>query len=96
MTQPAGRAAYCQSKARYCWNIFLKISPYNLMGRGVRGLLPSHAVELTPQWPAQVSCVARRYTRRAGRADFRRSVSGRDVIPRRVQCANPSSPETLK
>ena len=29
MTQPAGRAAYCQSKTRYCWNIFQKISPYN-------------------------------------------------------------------
>ena len=26
---------YCQSKARYCWNIFQKISPYDLMGRGV-------------------------------------------------------------
>ena len=35
MTQPAGRAAYCQSKARYCWNIFRNISPYNLMGRRV-------------------------------------------------------------
>ena len=36
MTQPASQAAYCQSKARYCWNIFQKISPYNLMGRGVQ------------------------------------------------------------
>ena len=40
MTQPAGRAAYCQSKARYCWNIFRKISPYNLMGRGVERRFP--------------------------------------------------------
>ena len=39
MTQPAGRAAYCQSKARYCWNIFQKFSPYNLMGRGVRTVI---------------------------------------------------------
>ena len=28
MTQPAGRCTYCQSKARYSWNIFQKISPY--------------------------------------------------------------------
>ena len=26
---------YCQSKARYCWNIFRNISPYDLIGRGV-------------------------------------------------------------
>ena len=35
MTQPVGRAAYCQSKARYCWNIFRNISPYDLIGHGV-------------------------------------------------------------
>ena len=35
MTQPAGRAAYCQSKACYCLNIFRKISPFKPMGRGV-------------------------------------------------------------
>ena len=29
MTQPAGRAAYCQSKARYSWTL------YELMGHGV-------------------------------------------------------------
>ena len=29
MTQPAGRCTYCQSNARYSWNIFQKISPYN-------------------------------------------------------------------
>ena len=28
MTQPAGRCAYCQIKARYSWSIFQKISPY--------------------------------------------------------------------
>ena len=28
MIQPAGRCTYCQSKARYSWNIFQKISPY--------------------------------------------------------------------
>ena len=36
MTQPAGQAAYCQSKARYSWRIFRKISPYDLWGRPVR------------------------------------------------------------
>ena len=30
MNQPAGQATYCQSKARYSWNIFRKISPYKL------------------------------------------------------------------
>ena len=28
MSQPAGRYTYCQSKARFSWNIFRKISPY--------------------------------------------------------------------
>ena len=35
MTQPVGRATYCQSKARYSWNIFRKISPYKLPDRPV-------------------------------------------------------------
>ena len=30
ITQPVGRFTYCHSKARYSWNIFLKISPYKL------------------------------------------------------------------
>jgi len=35
MTQPAGRYTYCRSKARNSWNIFQKISPYNLLGHAV-------------------------------------------------------------
>ena len=35
MTQPPGRYTYCQSKARYSWIIFRKISPYNLLRRPV-------------------------------------------------------------
>ena len=35
MTQPAGRYTYCRSKARNSWNIFRKISPYNLLGHAV-------------------------------------------------------------
>ena len=38
MTQPVGRATYCQSKARYSWNIFRKISPYKLPDRPVRDM----------------------------------------------------------
>ena len=38
MTQPVGRATYCQSKARYSWNIFRKNSPYKLPDRPVNTL----------------------------------------------------------
>ena len=35
ITQPVGRATYCQSKACYSWNIVRKISSYNLPDRTV-------------------------------------------------------------
>ena len=31
MTQPVGRATYCQSKARYSWNIFRKSLPISCL-----------------------------------------------------------------
>ena len=35
MNQPAGQYSYCQSKARYSWSIFQKISPYKQMGHTI-------------------------------------------------------------
>ena len=53
MNQPAGQATYCQSKARYSWIIFRRISPYNLLDRPVDDSLGKI---LTP------SCLVRCFT----------------------------------
>ena len=50
MTQPAGRCTYCQSKARYSWNIFQKISPYKPKRNPVC-LPPSHDEIGSPEAP---------------------------------------------
>ena len=58
MTQPPGRYTYCQSKARYSWIIFRKISPYNLLRRPVyyRKLM-CQVVHFIGQWSwAAFSC----------------------------------------
>ena len=47
MNQPAGLAAYCQSKARYSWSIFRKISPYDLPDRPVLHCVPG---SVETQW----------------------------------------------
>ena len=61
--QPAGRATYCQGKARYSWIICRKISPYKLLRRPVQevclgshgGRLVSFIVQYTSYIP--VSCL---------------------------------------
>ena len=47
MNQPAGLATYCQSKARYSWSIFRKISPYDLPD------CPAELPVIVSLWPKQ-------------------------------------------
>ena len=50
MNQPAGRATYSQSKARYSWSICRKTSPYKQMGRTVHNMIISKPYRL-PLYP---------------------------------------------
>ena len=84
MNQPAGRATYSQSKARYSWSICRKISPYKQMGRKVkfnislsltREALPADVAEGAPGVVGDVPLVRLRHPGRGRRSGGLQSVS---------------------